>query len=72
VTRGRVVNGQGGGGNNNGKGGGKVPQAATLRYMARYIVALGAKFEKFSILNYDEDYSEEEEGTSNGSNSAFT
>jgi hypothetical protein len=44
--------------------------------MLRFIVVMGAKFDKFNIPNEDddddEDSSEEEEGTSNRYNSAFT
>jgi hypothetical protein len=49
-----------GGGIINGKGNRKVP---TLKSLTRSIVALGAKFDKYSIpINDDEDeYSEEEE-----------
>jgi hypothetical protein len=50
-----VGNGQSGGGNNNGKGGGKGPQAATIKSMARSIAALGANFDKFNIPNEDDD-----------------
>jgi hypothetical protein len=71
-----VVNGQCGGGNKNGKGGGKDPQAPTLKSVARSIAALGAKSDKFNIPNEDDDdeeeSSEEEEGTSNHSNSDLT
>jgi hypothetical protein len=57
---GHVVNGQGGGGvgNDCGKGNDKGP---TLKYLNRIIVALGAKFDKFTLPHDDDDQDEDED-----------
>jgi hypothetical protein len=43
------------GGDHNGKGGGKGNHASTIKSMQRTIAALGAKFDKFNILDDDSD-----------------
>jgi hypothetical protein len=48
LKHGHVGNGQGGGGNGNGKGNGKGP---TLESLNLFIVAMGAKFDKFILPN---------------------
>jgi hypothetical protein len=68
---GHVRNGQGGGGNGNGKSDVKGP---TLKSLMCSILALGAKFDKFSLPNNDDEdeSSEEEDGFSNRSNVVLT
>jgi hypothetical protein len=57
-------------GNNNGKKNGKT---VTIKSLTRSIVALSTKIDKFSLPDDNEDeYSDEEEGTSNRSNAALT
>jgi hypothetical protein len=69
LKRGHVGNGHGGNGNGTGKGNRK---RLTIKSLTRSILALATKFEKFSLHDYDDDESsEEEEGTPNRSNAAL-
>jgi hypothetical protein len=72
LKRGHVGKSHTGAGNNNGKSNGK---SVTIKSLTRSIAALGTKIDKFSLPNDNEDedeYSDEEEGTSNRSNTALT
>jgi hypothetical protein len=72
LKRGHVGKSHTGSGNNNGKNNGK---SVTIKSLTRSIAALSTKIDKFSLPddNEDEDeYSDEEEGTSNHSNASLT
>jgi hypothetical protein len=72
LNRGHVGKGHNGNGNGTGKNSGKGP---TIKSLTCFIAALTAKIDKFSLPeDYDDEdeYSEEEEGTSNRSNAALT
>jgi hypothetical protein len=72
LKRGHVGKSHTGAGNSNGKNNGK---SVTIKSLTHSIAALSTKIDKFSLPddNEDEDeYSDEEEGTSNRSNAALT
>jgi hypothetical protein len=72
LKRGHVGKCHTGSGNNNGKNNGK---SVTIKSLTRSIAALSTKIDKFSLPddNEDEDESsDEEKGTSNRSNAAWT
>jgi hypothetical protein len=72
LKRGHVVKSHTGAGKNNGKNNGK---GVTINSLTRSIAALSTKIDKFSLPDdneYEDESSDEEEGTSNRSNAALT
>jgi hypothetical protein len=69
LKRGYVGKSHAGTGNNNGKNNGR---GATIKSLTHSIAALNTKIDKFSLPDdYEDEYSDEEEGTYNRSNAAL-